>query len=413
MPYHTVPAPDEIPDSDDPGDDIARRFRYQWAYAAIVCCMLLDETRDVDEIFCEHHEDVLIKHNDATFTGLQVKTRQSDQNLWNTNDKGVKDSCARFAKLESQFPGKFRAFRFLTNHPLYGEKNGKNLCYVLDVIKRAASARDLSGSFATFLNRVAQKAHCTADKAFIALSKTDAMDDLPKIHDVEVRLIDALIPVWARGADCPYYLIQRAARYLISECERASSLAYRDVLPAYLSASSDPEGFELSARLDGKRINRSRVLSILDRGLNQTAPLFSAPETCVEPGTGFKDLLLKKLDAGGFSVVSLNSALDLRDKSDYLGISWKYKYGNEEGLQRYNHIRSLVLRDSGIAFEAKKHKVPPFGPDMLSDLRLRFEQRQKDGSQLYGCSIEHLEGFAFTLTSQCKVQWSLDRPWEA
>jgi hypothetical protein len=35
---------------------------------------------------------------------------------------------------------------------------------------------------------------------------------------------------------------------------------------------------------------------------------------------GSTDLLYKKLDAGGFSAVSRNSAEDLRDKADYLGI---------------------------------------------------------------------------------------------
>jgi hypothetical protein len=71
----TVPAPDTVPATGDPGDDTANRYRYQWTYAAIVCCMLLDDTLDVTEVFCEHHEDVLSKHTDGTFSGLQIKTR--------------------------------------------------------------------------------------------------------------------------------------------------------------------------------------------------------------------------------------------------------------------------------------------------------------------------------------------------
>lgn len=49
----TVTAPDTVPATGDPGDDTARRYRYQWTYAAIVCCMLLDDTEDVAEVFCE------------------------------------------------------------------------------------------------------------------------------------------------------------------------------------------------------------------------------------------------------------------------------------------------------------------------------------------------------------------------
>ena len=48
--------------------------------------MLLDDTQDVEEVFCEHHEDVLLKHRDGLFTGHQVKTRGDDQPPWKAKD---------------------------------------------------------------------------------------------------------------------------------------------------------------------------------------------------------------------------------------------------------------------------------------------------------------------------------------
>lgn len=408
-----VPAPDTVPATGDPGDDTARRYRYQWTYAAIVCCMLLDETEDVAEVFCEHHEDVLIKHVDRTFSGLQIKTRASDQEVWKTSDDAVRSSCGRFAKLEAEFPGRFRAFRFLTNHPLYAAGNGQDLRHVLQTIRAVASVSNLSGPVARFLTRVASEAGCTAEVAFTALSKTDASDDLPKLPDIEMRLITTLTPVWTRAADCSHASVVRGARSLASECGRASSLAHQEVLPAYLPATVDPAGTELAARLVDKRFDPSRVLEILDRSLNETGTLEGDPGAFVEPGTGTTDLLLKKVDAGGFSAVSRNSAVDLRDKADYLGIVWTKKHGRTSGLQRYGHVRSLVLSDAARAYEATKNEGLPFGLEMLSDLRSRFKQRRTEGSQLYESSNEHLEGFAYSLTSECKIQWSLDRPWEA
>jgi hypothetical protein len=91
---------------------------------------------------------------------------------------------------------------------------------------------------------------------------------------------------------------------------------------------------------------------------------------------------------------------------------WTKKHGRDSGLQRYGHIRSLVLSDAATAFETTKGEAKPFGFEMLRDLRDRIRSRRVDGSQLYECSNEHLEGFAYSLTSECKVQWSLDRPWE-
>ena len=149
------------------------------------------------------------------------------------------------------------------------------------------------------------------------------------------------------------------------------------------------------------------------RGLDEAAPLHGILDLSVGPGSGTTDLLHRKLDAGGFSLVSYNSAVDLRDKADYLGIRWTKIHGKEEGLQRYSHVRSLVLRDAGTAFETTKREGERFGPRMLDDLRARLQERRQAGSQVYDCSNEHLEGFAFSLTAQCKVQWSVNRPWEA
>lgn len=406
-------SPEAIPSEDDPGDDVARRFRYQWTYAAIVCCMLLDETRSVLEVFCEHHEDVLIKHADGMFSGLQVKTRNSDQEVWKTNDDAVRNACARFSKLEARFPGQFRSFRFLTNHPLFGGKNGNDLRHVLECIRNVSCESDLIRPYSTFVNRVASEAGSTRDVAFAALSKTSASHDLPKLSDIKDRLVSTLIRLWPRAADFPYSSVERAASCLVMECGKASSLAHENVLPAYLPAMLDPEEIELNARIAGKRIDRVKLLRFLEVGLEKTALLDADPEELIEPRAGTKDILLRKLDAGGFSAVSCNSAMDLRNKADYLGIVWIKKHGRESGLQRYGHVRSLVLSDAARAFESTKSEEGDFGIKMLTELRSRFEERRREGNhQLYECSNEHLEGFAYSLTSQCQVRWSLKLPWE-
>jgi hypothetical protein len=412
MPDPTALAPDATLATDDPGDDISRRFRYQWTYAAIVCCMLLDDTLDVAEVFCEHHEDVLIKHTDATFTGIQVKTRSSDQEVWKTSDPAFLSSCARFAKLEEDFPDRFRVFRFLTNHPLYSAGNRKDPCHVLATIRAAATKAGLPENILTFLSKVSKDAGCSEDVAFSALSKTHASDELPRLSDIEARLRETLNSTWngAEEYSCPS--VARAARALANECGRASSLAHEDTLPAYLPVVSSPAGTEIAARLAGKRFDQARILDILNQGLNEMALLEGNPESWSEPGTGSSGLLMKKLDAGGLSAVTCNSAKDLRDKADYLSIVWTKKYGRQSGLKRYDHIRSLVLSDSASAFEAARSEEL-FGRRMLSELRARFKQRRQDGNQLFDCSNEHLEGFAYIMTSECKVDWSLDRPWEA
>lgn len=85
--------------STDVGDATANRFRYQWVCSAISCCALLDDKADIEEVFCEHHEDILLKRRDGKYIGVQVKTRDSTQPLWSASDEIVLKSFARFTVL--------------------------------------------------------------------------------------------------------------------------------------------------------------------------------------------------------------------------------------------------------------------------------------------------------------------------
>jgi len=411
-----MPGPTSDPEytlaHDDPGDDTARRFRFQWTWAAIVCCILLDETEDVVEVFCEHHEDVLLKHGNGEFTGHQIKTRSDEQPPWKSGDEAVVAACARFAKLDGDFPGRFRRFCFLTNHPLHVAGSARDLAHVLSQIRAAGTIDDLPGNVAKWVRRVAREADVGEAVAFAAMTKTTAFSDLPKLRDALMRLISSLADVWEGASECSHEALQRAAQALIEECGRASGLDHEQLLPAYVVAAFDREQAELVACIDGKRMTPARVHTILQRGRDSTATLAGDPATYVPPGEGSTDLLHKKLDAGGFSAVSRSSAEDLRNKADYLGIKWTKQYGYAKGLSRYDHVRTVVRADAGRAFDATRSAERKFGPAMREDLRDRFEQRRAHHEELYDCADDHLEGIAFSLTAQCKVQWSIDRPWE-
>ncbi|AFL75366.1 DUF4297 domain-containing protein [Thiocystis violascens] len=407
-----IPSPENKVAHGDPGDETANRYRFQWTWAAVVCCMLMDDTQDVEEVFCEHHEDVLLKHQDGSFTGHQVKTRRGDQPLWKAKDEDVLAACVRFAKLESDYPRRFRCFCFLTNHPLHSERNGQDIRHVLQSIKDAATVADLQPPVASWFRQVVEAASVTEAIAFAAMSKTEAKADLPKLRDAVIRLIDTIAQCWAPATDCSYYAVRRAAQALIDECSRASSLGHEQLLPAYVIAIVNDDS-DMAARIDGKRMTLARVQSILEHGRDSSATLAGDPARYIGPGEGSTELLHKKLDAGGFSVVSRNSAEDLRDKADYLGIAWTKKYGYDKGLERYGHVCSLVLSDAGRSFDATQTETDDFGPAMREELRRRFRERRTASYQLYDCTDDHLEGIAFSLTAQCKVVWSHARPWES
>lgn len=406
----TLLAPDQVLAKNDPGDATEQRYRFQHTWAATASCMLLDDTQDVCEIFCEHHEDILLKHHDGTFTGEQVKTRDSSQPIWKASDSQVRDAFARFVRLEAEHPGHFRAYRFLTNHPLHVANNAQSIGYVLSEIAKASEISNLPSPVKTWLKRIARDVDVSEPIAFGALKKATASDKLPKLTDSTMRLVHALVGCWSGAKECPHVSVERAAYSLIDECARAASLDHLQLLPAYLLVTDSPNA-DVLARINGKRLTAKRVVAVLDHGMSATASLAGAPDKWTEPGQGSTDLMLRKLDAGGFSAVSRNAAENLRDKADYLAITWTKKFGRE-GLGRYEHIRTIALSDAAKAFEATKAEGKYFGPEMQENLRARFKARRTDNEQLFDCSNDHLEGFAYSLTSQCKVQWSIDRPWE-
>jgi hypothetical protein len=79
--------PDETVDRSDPGDDVLRRFRYQAGRAALLALLTLDDTSGVVEVFCEHHEDVLLRRVDGRFDAEQVKTRADGTSPFKSGDE--------------------------------------------------------------------------------------------------------------------------------------------------------------------------------------------------------------------------------------------------------------------------------------------------------------------------------------
>jgi hypothetical protein len=114
-----APTPITALSSVDHGDDMQMRVRYQSTYAAIVALgLLLDET-GIQEIYCEQHEDVLIRRVNGKFQGCQVKTRLARLGPFKADDAQISGAISRFIELDLQFPGSFERFIVSTNVGLW------------------------------------------------------------------------------------------------------------------------------------------------------------------------------------------------------------------------------------------------------------------------------------------------------
>jgi len=78
MPEITEPTktPDSTAPREDIGADTQRRFRHQAAYIALVSLGLLEADSPLEELYCEHHDDILLRLKSGRFSAIQLKTRE-------------------------------------------------------------------------------------------------------------------------------------------------------------------------------------------------------------------------------------------------------------------------------------------------------------------------------------------------
>jgi hypothetical protein len=120
--------PSEILSNSDHGDDMQLRVRYQSTYGAMIALGMLLDTVEIEEVYCEQHEDLLLRRTDGTFCGCQVKTRHPKLGAFKTDDAQISDAFARFVALDIQFNGKFARYIIATNVAFWQqEKNSKSL----------------------------------------------------------------------------------------------------------------------------------------------------------------------------------------------------------------------------------------------------------------------------------------------
>src|SRR6185503_9550134 len=134
--------------------------------------------------------------------------------------------------------------------------------------------------------------------------------------------------------------LKKLADELVSEARRAASLDHRDALPGYFAALLAAAEAEVIKSIDGKRIDKSRLLGVLKQSL-QTHSLLIPTISPVAPVAAKKHTRLeKKLEAGGLAAVSINAAKDLQASALHKFLEWREALGEEEALKRYGHIKT-------------------------------------------------------------------------
>ncbi len=403
--------PDRAIDTDDRGDDVQRRFRYQATYAAILSLALLDDDEkapDIIEVFCEHHEDILTKFGDDAFCGIQVKTRESGRTPFKANEPDIVAALTRFVTLDSEFRGRFRRFVLASSCGFWKErKTSANLSHVL---ASAKSARRMAvvpqhSPLRTLMRKLVATTGKTEPRVLQCLKKTE-LDTLSHLDDLEGRLVTHLgrLPSMVNRR---YDELVAAARALVAITFRAGSLAHDSPAREYLALLPDPAREAETAIIEGKTIRRSDVEQAIASAVDADGLLKSHRDIPLEHlPKGMRTMALK-MAKGGISVANINLAKDHKHSAEHLATEWLGKSGPAKAQAMYEHVRTIVHTECQEAYDAARSGDPPFGEEMLSAVRDRLRRRRdEDVGGMPGCRYEHLLGMAGVLTEDCDVWWS-------
>jgi hypothetical protein len=414
--------PEDVLSETDAGDDMQRRVHYQVGYAALYCLRMLEPNSDLQEVYCEQHEDVLLKRQDHLFVGVQVKTRADGMEPLKASDAAVLNALERFVRLEILFPGQFERYILVSNGGLWCQKrNSANLPYLLDLAREhiAADSADcaplkrISDKLTKMLlKKKADGKQLALDRATAnslvrqVLAKTHVEEEAPGLNDIESRLIKVLqrLPEFQ---GCRYDELKRAINGLIQASSEAGSLSANDALTAYVALSPDPSNARIQVVVDGKRLTREKILSLLRSHLQPRALLSPhQPITIAELPSGMRRMELK-MSAGGLSASNIDLAKDLRSSTETLLLEWLHKFGSVQANKQYEHLYVLVRSECQEAYDQQLTTVRPFGDSLLKEIRQRLRARfQIEPEKLWGCHYEHLMGMASLLTEECKLWWS-------
>ncbi len=433
-------APDTVLSQSDPGDDVQRRFRYQATKAAMLALSLLDDEAEVEEVYCEHHEDVLVKKRGERFHGVQIKTRFDEAGPHKSTDEEIAGSIKRFIELERKFDKHFDGYTIGSNAGFWNEdKTASSLPYLLSLV--AASNNGLVHSKVQgFLKKLfAKPKRPRARRQHAAVSGGDEapkpvnsepsesdqrkawaenirlaesvlrklrVEKLPSLRDMRSVLI-AMLPRYPQVGDRLFSELGALADNFIAEMLQAGSLAQEFVRDHYLTIFNNPEAIAASEIIRGKRITKERLVSLLQVTLPAEPMLRTSQLITIDDLPHGMGALELKMAVGGISIENISLAKDLKASTEYLLTKWLYKNGKAATDARYQHLRTLTRSECQEAYDRNRSDDRLFGPEMLNDVRQRLRGRYTDHDvELFGSSYEHLMGMAGILTEDCTVWWS-------
>ena len=396
--------PEHVLSERDPGDDMQRRLRYQAAYGALLCLECLDN-ETFSEVFCEHHEDFLVRKRSGGYVGVQVKTRATHLGAFRSNDGPVTTALTRFVELDKEFPAAFEGFVLVTNCDFLdtGEQE-TNLPHVLRRLRSRHTAQ-FTGTMGSVIDGIKTATGSSKKHIREVLSKVELDGSLPKFEDITMNVATKIAGLEAYRS-FSLEKLNSCAVSLINHVQMSSGLTCDQPLRHHFVFSSSPAEEKSKAIIENKRIGRDLILTLLASHLAELIALHTTqPLKAIDLPAGHH-VLEKKMAVGGISFPSIAIAKDHQVSAEYLLQRWVHSLGTATATERFQHLDVLVRTRCAEAFDEVSGSGAPFGQAMLKSVRAKLAVLARDKAVTYGLSYEQLLGFVSVATQECRQWWS-------
>lgn len=397
--------PTDNRDSNDPGDEVLRKFRYQHAYGAILAIGIATKKLSYTAIWCEQHEDFLAEREGGGFDAYQIKTRKSEIGEWKINDEAFYKSVGRFISLDASFPNQIRNFYFVSNTQFSNSGSDQKKRFspvrLLKAIMDAPTLQDLDGDVKKGFEWLKEKLNVGKDSLFAVLKRTDLIVG-PTERAYEDELCQSHISTLEDCRSMSAPALRRVMEALIAALAEAASLVSSDSSRHWvgLTMNANPDPY-----LMAKRFTKDHVLLVV-RDYREASfrylPLLASLE--LGAANGKMDTLKKKLAKGGlagrYEVLRRRSLSAEEQLLDLV-----QRPGQEKGL--CSQIENVVLAECDEAHLRASQTPAPFGAAMLIDVQERLRRiAETEPTKVCRQPYDLLVGVSGLLTSECKVWWS-------
>lgn len=397
--------PTTVPDNDDPGDDTQRRFRYQHGYGVILLTGMSSRKLPYQSLWCEHHDDFLAQNN-GTFDSYQVKTRTPELGAWELTTAGFVSAIAKFATLETRFPGRIAKFHFVSNaRTLDSDAAGKTARSpdrLHAAIRNATSLSDLQDPFDKSLAALALDCNTTAACIFEVFTKLHFVAG-PGLDDFEAILSHTHISSLESCCSYPMHQLNAIRDEMIQKVFDASSNFVAD--PAKHWSCLNGQGAN-----DPRLLAKQLFPGVVDDAIRAKSPpyfRYSPIATKTDERLTGNNLstLEKKLLHG--NLVQQIDTMRRRTISTEQHLLEMAASKPKEIKSIRNQLEAVV---QGVCDDAALHSLANgklSGVAMLADVQKQLQKLADERpSNVHNQAYDCLVGMAGLLTEECSVWWS-------